>query len=85
MLEVIACVYGVGAALVALMFVVCAEYLWRNFKDEPMIGSLRKDSLLNWWLSIAPEYILFWPWRCVGFPAYVTIQIKRGKMEDIQF
>ena len=25
MLEVIACVYGVGAALVALMFVVCAE------------------------------------------------------------
>lgn len=83
MLEVIACVYGVGAALVALMFILCAWEI-RSFKDEPAIGSFREDSLLSWWLSIAPEYILLWPWRCVGFPAYATIQIKRGKMEDAQ-
>lgn len=35
--------------------------------------------LADWLVEVAPEYIIFWPWRCLGFPIYALIKVKTGK------
>lgn len=72
-------VYLVGAGVATALFAVAFSVRFM-YRSDPEMNRICRE-LTSWLLSIAALYILFWPWRCVGFPIYTYVQVKRGRRE----
>jgi len=67
MLNILIITYLSECGLVAVLLMVILAYLRSvNTEDSRFI----KD----WVGSIAAGYIIFWPWRLIGFPLYMRIK-----------
>ena len=69
MFEALVYIYLIGAGLVAFLFFTIHLRL-RGERDF--------DNLHAEMMRMAPEYILLWPWRCVGYPLIMYTLIKLG-------
>jgi len=66
-------IYLYGAATIALLFLIAYALSPRWARREfPEVFRLVRE--------MAPEYILLWPWRVVGFPVLCYIRVRRGTL-----
>src|ERR1700677_4185626 len=78
LLKISAAIYLVGAVVVTIIYAVLCFYLTFIFGfDDKKHGSKGTGVYLQAFLhGIAPTYILFWPWRVVGFPILIAVKIR---------
>lgn len=74
MLSLFLHIYLIGAAAMALLLAVAYFGSLPSARREyPEIFSLVRE--------VAAEYILFWPWRVVGFPILCYIRFRRETLD----
>jgi hypothetical protein len=63
-------IYLIGCGVVMLIFTIMLAYLYANGSEDARI-------IFRWYSRIMPEYVFFWPWRCVLFQLWNWPQIRK--------